>query len=76
MFDDLRDSDSDRKSFEEAIGLGPTASPQPQPRPRPASVGFLGMSAAQRLVVALLLLFAVCALGTMCLLATGRISAF
>ena len=38
--------------------------------------GFLGLSASQRFVLALLLLLAVCVLGTMCLLITGRISTF
>jgi hypothetical protein len=76
MFDNLRDSEDDRQSFQEAIGLGPASIAQPKPLPKPASGGLLGMSAPQRLVIALLLLLAVCVLGTMCLLVTGRISAF
>jgi hypothetical protein len=76
MFDNLRDSENDKQSFQEALGLGPTSSLQPELPPRPASRGLLGMSATQRLVIALLLLLAVSVLGTMCLLITGRISAF
>ncbi|MFH1183668.1 MAG: hypothetical protein V1755_01335 [Chloroflexota bacterium] len=76
MFDNLRDSEKDQRSFEEAMGLGPTSSAVPEARRRRSSRGLLGLSAGQRLVIALLLLLAVCVLGTMCLLVTGRISAF
>ena len=76
MFDNLRESESERKEFEEAIGFGPTASVRPATPPRRAASGLLGTTAAQRLVLAILLLLAVCVLGTMCLLVTGRISAF
>jgi hypothetical protein len=76
MLDNQQDSDSERKSFQEAIGLGSlprtsTAMPGGS-TPR----GLFGMSATQRLIVAFLLLVAVCGLGMMCLLITGRISAF
>ena len=76
MFDNLRESESDRKEFEEAMGFGPTAAVRPQPPARPAASGLLRTTPAQRLVLAILLLLAVCVLGTMCLLVTGRISAF
>lgn len=77
MFDDLREPDKENQAFQDALGLGTVSSATPVPAARPRSArGFLGLSAPQRLVLALLLLLAVCVLGTMCLLITGRISAF
>lgn len=76
MFDNPRDSEMDRRSFQEAIGLGPSSSSQATKTHKRPPRGLLGMSAPQRLVVAVMLLLAVCVLGTMCLLVTGRISAF
>jgi hypothetical protein len=76
MFDNLRESEGDRKEFEEAMGFGPTATERSATPPRPAASGLLRTTPAQRLVLAILLLLAVCVLGTMCLLVTGRISAF
>ncbi len=76
MVDNLRESESDRQAFQEAMGLGSSSAPERE-RPRlVARSSFLGMSPPQRLVIALLLLLAVCVLGTMCLLVTGRIGAF
>jgi hypothetical protein len=72
----MRDAEKDRQSFQEAMGLGLTSVIPPESSPKPARRGLFGLSAAQRLVVALLLLLAVSVLGTMCLLITGRISAF
>lgn len=66
MLDDFRDP------------MDTTSASQPDVPPasggRPS--GFMGMTALQRLIIALLLLIAVCVLGTMCLLATQRIGAF
>lgn len=76
MFDNLRESESDRKAFEEAMGFGPTADVRPAASPKRAPSGLMGTTPAQRLVLAILLLLTVCLLGTMCLLVTGRISAF
>jgi hypothetical protein len=76
MFDNLREPENNRQSFQEAIGMGPALTPQPEPLPEPSRRGLPGMSAPQRFVIALLLLVAVVVLGTMCLLITGRISAF
>jgi len=76
MFDDLRDSEKDQRSFEEAMGLAPALVASADAPRRKSSGGLFGLSAGQRLVIALLLLLAVCVLGTMCLLVTGRISAF
>ena len=76
MFDNLSESEGDRKSLQEAIGFGPTSSSDSRSPARPASGGLFGMSAAQRFLIALLLLLSVIVIGTMCLLVTGRISAF
>ena len=35
---------------------------------------FLGMTATQRLIIAIMLMFAVCSLGAICLLITGKIA--
>jgi hypothetical protein len=71
MFEYQEDSESDRKSFEEAIGLGATPRADPPPPIESTSPGLFGMTATQRLIVALLLLMAVCGLGLMCGLITG-----
>ncbi len=78
MFDNLREqADStpfyeDEAQFRDVEDLRPTA---PPPR-NPASNGgrFLGMTAPQRFFIAVMLFLAVCALGSMCLLVTGKIS--
>ena len=77
MLDNLREPNKDNESFQDALGLGqpPKVDPQAAMQP-PTKRGFLGLSAPQRFVLALLLLVAVCVLGMMCLLITGRISAF
>ena len=76
MFDNLRESESERQAFQDALGVVTTPSDADEAPRMPVSRGLFGMSAVQRLVVALLLLFAVGVIGTMCLLVTGRISAF
>lgn len=76
MFDNLRDSEDDRQAFQDAIGLASTPDIEQETARNPSSRGLLGMSAAQRLIIALLVLLAVIVIGTMCLLVTGRISAF
>jgi len=75
MFDNLRDDansslyeDDDAELFpeEEVIAV---ASP-----PRRKTDGkLLGMTSMQRFIIATMLMIAVCALGTMCLLLTGKI---
>jgi hypothetical protein len=79
MFDNPSEPEKENQSFQDALGFGALTNPAPAPPPatrqRPPP-GLLGLSALQRLVLALLLLVAVCVLGTMCLLITGRVSAF
>jgi hypothetical protein len=76
MFDNLREqADStpfyeDEAQFREAEASRPAASAY-----RSDSGGrFLGMTPMQRFILAILVFFAVCALGAMLLLITGRIS--
>lgn len=71
MFDNLRnDAES---SFYEEDTLPPDdelIAPAPQ---RKSSGNLLGMTSAQRFIIAVMLMIAVCTLGTMCLLLTGKI---
>ncbi len=69
MFDDLRDNDSPFLDEEQK--------PPQQPRQRRTSkneVGFLGMTAAQRFVLSLLIFFMVCACGAFVLILSGKVS--
>jgi len=76
MFDNLREQANstpfyeDEAQFRDAEELASSA-------PRRSSDGrFLGMSPLQRFIVAIMVLIAVCALGSMALLITGKISLF
>ena len=75
MFDNLRD-DASSSMYEEDDTLFPeenaVASVPVVPK-RKASGKFLGMTPMQRFIIALMLMIAVCTLGTMCLFLTGRI---
>jgi len=67
MFDDLRDSNS---PFLEEEPITPPSKPK-KTRDKP---GFLGMTAAQRFTLALLLFFMVCACGAFLLILGGKIT--
>lgn len=72
MFDNLRDDasfyeDEEQAQFQPAAGTDFNA-----PR-RSGSSRFLGMTSMQRFVLAFMLLIAVCVIGALCLLVTGRI---
>lgn len=69
MFDNLRDLSEGKKPAEEVVSI-PTEDYQPKPS---GSGRFMGMTAGQRFVIAVLLFFAVVLLGSMCLLVTERI---
>ncbi len=76
MFDSLRDQNTGNPpaDMESSLAVGPgleVSGPS-----RPVEGLFLGMTAPQRLVIAILLMIAVCVLGTMCLMVTGRIGFF
>lgn len=68
MFDDLRDTSSPFLDEEEK----PEA-PRPR-RHKKDAVGFLGMTASQRFVLAILLFFLVCACGAFVLILGGKVS--
>ena len=76
MFDNLRDDASnsfyeedDTELFpEENVATTTTAAP-----PRKPIGKILGMTAIQRFIIAVMLMVAVCTLGAMCLLITGKI---
>ena len=81
MFDNLRDS-ADSSFYEEepndlykepAPSSKKTASAAPKKR-RSNNVRFLGMTAQQRFLVALMLMFTVCIMGTLAMLMLGRMS--
>ena len=77
MFDNLRDDAS--PSFYEEDTEFPKDNVEvsvPLTPKRRANGKFLGMTATQRLIISIMLLVAVCTLGTMCLLLTGRIGVY
>ncbi|MGD8402568.1 MAG: hypothetical protein PVJ21_02835 [Anaerolineales bacterium] len=71
MFDNLRD-DAEASFYEED-----TLPPDEElivPAPKRKSSGkLLGMTPVQRFIIAVMLMIAVCTLGSMCLLLTGKI---
>ncbi|MFL7869120.1 MAG: hypothetical protein AB8I58_09845 [Anaerolineales bacterium] len=75
MFDNLRD-DATPSFYEEEDTLLPEEyekEPVSKAPKRKASGKFLGMTSMQRFILAVMLLIAVCTLGSMCLLLTGKI---
>ena len=73
MFDGLRKDASDTTGFEESPEFFPPEDkPAPPVRRRRKSGQFLGMTAPQRFLVAVMLMIAVCTLGAMCMLITGK----
>ena len=73
MFDSLREQTSGDPTTNPESGMGAGPGIELAPAAPPTGGLFLGMSAPQRLIIAVLLMLAVCILGTMCLLVTGRI---
>lgn len=73
MFDNLRD-DAASSLYEEEDTLFPQEEVKAKVPPKRKSGGkLLGMTPIQRFIVAVMLMIAVCTLGTMCLLITGKI---
>ncbi len=81
MFDNLREDASnsafdstpfyeDEAQFEEAQ---PVKKAAPRRRAVLSNGRFLGMTPVQRLILAVMLFLAVCSLGSMCLLITGKL---
>lgn len=78
MFDNLRD-DAVPSFYEEEDTILPDEyekKPVSKAPKRKSNGKFLGMTPIQRFVIALMLLIAVCALGSMCLLLTGKVGLF
>jgi hypothetical protein len=71
MFDDLRKQASDDSSFEQEEEQQDVYSLKETKRR--AAGDFLGMTAPQRFVIAVMLLLMTCILSSFCLLVTGRI---
>jgi hypothetical protein len=77
MFDNLRDDASnsfyeedDTELFPEENAVAATKAAAP---PRKPIGKLLGMTSIQRFIIAVMLMIAVCTLGAMCLLITGKI---
>jgi len=79
MFDNLRESAESPFYEEESNDLykEPASRPLASAVPvRRSNSRFLGMTAQQRFIVSLMLMFTVCILGTLALFLTGRMSLF
>ena len=73
MFDNLRD-DAASSLYEEEDTLVPEEEVIAKTPPRrKTNDKLLGMTPVQRFIIAVMLMVAVCTLGTMCLLITGKI---
>ncbi|RJP49221.1 MAG: hypothetical protein C4586_07695 [Anaerolineaceae bacterium] len=71
MFDNLRDDAASAPFYEEDIQNFKSEAEVPEAGPSPSR--FLGMTPFQRFVIAFLLLLAVCVIGALLLLVTGKI---
>ena len=74
MFDNLREQGNDTPFYEEEAKFQQSGGRSVSPPGKSSGGSLLGMTSAQRFIVAVMLLIAICALGSMCLLLTGRIS--
>lgn len=70
MFDNLRDEAASSPFYEEEAKFQPAAGTGSSPR---RSKRILGLTAMQRFVVAVMVMLAVCIIGSMVLLATDKI---
>jgi hypothetical protein len=81
MFDNLRDS-ADSSFYEEEpndLYKEPTSTggkPKVAKKRRRSNARFLGMTAQQRFLVSLMLMFTVCIMGTVAMLMLGKMSLF
>jgi hypothetical protein len=73
MFDNLRDLSEGQPAQKPAPKPKPATAPAVEEYRAPGSGRMLGMTAGQRLLIAIMLFFAVVLLGTMCLLVTQRV---
>ena len=73
MFDGLRNDASDTSGFDQPVEFFPDDKPVAQKGKKAGKPNqFLGLTPMQRFILSLMLMFAVCSLGAMCLLITGR----
>jgi len=77
MFDNLRDSAESSFYEEEPNDLykEPVAKPAPKRR-RSSNARFLGMTAQQRFLISVMLMFTVCIIGTLAMFMLGKMSLF
>jgi len=83
MFDNLRDfsddplyEDEQNDLYKEPEDISVESSPATPVRSRKQSGNFLGMTAQQRFIIALMLMFTVCLLGTLAMFVMGKMSLF
>jgi hypothetical protein len=78
MFDNLRDSAESSFYEEEPNDLyqEPVAQPVAARRRRTNNGRFLGMTAQQRFLISVMLMFTVCILGTLAMFVLGKMSLF
>ena len=78
MFDNLRDSAESSFYEEEPNELykDPVAKPAPRRRPAASHARFLGMTAQQRFLISVMLLFTDCIVGTLAMLVLEKMSLF
>lgn len=76
MFDNLRDSASSFYEEEQNdLYKEPAAEVKPvSPRKRRKNVKFLGMTAQQRFLISVMLLFTICIMGTLAMFVLGKMS--
>jgi len=72
MFDNLREDAATNSYYEDEAKLRPAAGASTY-RARPRSRRILGMTSVQRFVITFMLMLAVCVIGAMALLVTGKI---
>jgi hypothetical protein len=77
MFDNLRDSAESSFYEEEPNDLYKEPIAQPVPRRRRANnARFLGMTAQQRFLISVMVMFTVCIIGTLAMFVLGKMSLF
>jgi len=76
MFDNLRDDANSSPFYEDDKAQAKPAVGTIVPTARQKSTKFLGMTAQQRFIIAFMMMIAVCVLGVMLLLITGRFGLF
>ena len=78
MFDNLRESAESSFYEEEPNDLysEPVAKPAPKRRLAVSNARFLGMTAQQRFLISVMLLFTVCIMGALAMFVLGKMSLF